>query len=150
MDWCAQSWEEYKNISISQDMQALITQQLCGGFQCNFLYLYMWNKSISYLAHLLVVLDGYINLGSTLAEIMTWCQTAPSHHLNQSWLIFKGVLRHSSESNFTRGAQELNRLTCVWRLTFRNTTTFLRGQWVRLGLYVGHNPWVKTNTMEPA
>ena len=30
---------------------------------------------------------------STLAQVMDWCPTAPSHYLNQCWLIAKGVLR---------------------------------------------------------
>ena len=33
---------------------------------------------------------------------------SPSNCLNQSWLIIKGVLRHLSESNFTRNIHELN------------------------------------------
>ena len=37
---------------------------------------------------------------STLAPVMTCCLTAPSHYLNQCWLIFKGALWHSPESNF--------------------------------------------------
>ena len=28
--------------------------------------------------------------GSMLAQVMTWCLTAPSHYLNQCWLIIKG------------------------------------------------------------
>ena len=34
---------------------------------------------------------------STLAQVMAWCLTAPSHYLNQCWLIFSKVLWHSSE-----------------------------------------------------
>ena len=40
--------------------------------------------------------------GSTLAQIMACCLTAPSHYLNQCWLIISKVYRHSSECNFTR------------------------------------------------
>ena len=35
--------------------------------------------------------------GSTLAQSIAWCLTAPSHHLNQCWLIISKVLWHSSE-----------------------------------------------------
>ena len=38
--------------------------------------------------------------GSTLAQVMACCLTAPSHYLNQCWLIFKGTLWHSPVSNF--------------------------------------------------
>ena len=37
--------------------------------------------------------------GSTLAQVMACCLKAPSHYLHQCWLIFKGVLWHSLESN---------------------------------------------------
>ena len=39
--------------------------------------------------------------GSTLAQAMACCLTAPSHYLNQCWLIISGVLWHSSDNNFT-------------------------------------------------
>ena len=38
--------------------------------------------------------------GSILAQVMACCLTAPSHHLNQYWFIFKGVLWPSPEGNF--------------------------------------------------
>ena len=37
--------------------------------------------------------------GSTLAQVMVCCLTAPTHNMNQSWLIFKGVLGPYPESN---------------------------------------------------
>ena len=40
--------------------------------------------------------------GSTLAQVMACCLTAPSHNLNQCWLIISKVLWHSSEGNFLR------------------------------------------------
>ena len=40
--------------------------------------------------------------GSTLAQVMACCLTAPSHYLNQCWLIISKVQWHPSESNFTR------------------------------------------------
>ena len=46
--------------------------------------------------------------GSALAQVMACCLTAPSHYLNQCWLIIKGVLWHSPESNFTGNAQDIN------------------------------------------
>ena len=35
--------------------------------------------------------------GSTLVQVMACCLTAPSHYLNQCWLIISKVLWHSSE-----------------------------------------------------
>ena len=45
-------------------------------------------------------------IGSTLVQVMAWCLTAPSHYLNQCWLLTNGVLRHSNEINFTASAQD--------------------------------------------
>ena len=40
--------------------------------------------------------------GSPLAQVMACCLTAPSHYLNQCWLIINEVEWHSSMGNFTR------------------------------------------------
>ena len=40
--------------------------------------------------------------GSTFAQVMACCLTAPSHYLNQCWLIKSKVLWHSSKGNFAR------------------------------------------------
>ena len=67
----------------------------------------------------------------TLAQVMACCLTAPSHYLNQSWLISKGVLCHSLTSNCGRRAQELNPLHMFGEYTLRLATTRPRGQWVQ-------------------
>ena len=46
--------------------------------------------------------------GSTLAQVMACCLTAPSHYLNQSWFIINGVLWHSHESIFTGNTHDMN------------------------------------------
>ena len=38
---------------------------------------------------------------STLVQVMACCLVAPSHYLNQCWLLVSDVLCHSPESNFT-------------------------------------------------
>ena len=45
---------------------------------------------------------------STLAQVIAWCLTAPSHYLNQYWLVITEVEWHSSESNFTRDTSAIN------------------------------------------
>ena len=37
--------------------------------------------------------------GSTLAQVMAWCLTAPSHYLNQCWLNISKVEWHSSKAS---------------------------------------------------
>ena len=50
----------------------------------------------------------WLRCGSTLAQVMACCLTAPSHYLNQCWFLISEVLWHSLESNFARSAHELN------------------------------------------
>ena len=45
---------------------------------------------------------------STLVQVMACCLTAPSHYLNQCWLIISEVLWHSFQGNFTGNAQDTN------------------------------------------
>ena len=59
---------------------------------------------------------------STLAQVMACGLMAPSHSLNQCWFITKGVLWHSPESNFIRGAYEVNLLCAFEDYTFKITT----------------------------
>ena len=46
--------------------------------------------------------------GSTLAQVMACCLTAPSHYLNQCWLIISKLQWHSYQGNFTRDASTTN------------------------------------------
>ena len=46
--------------------------------------------------------------GSTLAQAMACCLTAPSHYLNQCWLIISEVQWHSYQGNFTRDVPTIN------------------------------------------
>ena len=45
---------------------------------------------------------------STLAQVMACCLTAPSHYLNQCWLIIPKVHWHSYEGNLTLDALAIN------------------------------------------
>ena len=56
----------------------------------------------------LVMPYGDKRTGSTLAQVMACCLTAPSHYLNQCWLIISKVLWLSCEGNFTRDASIIN------------------------------------------
>ena len=40
--------------------------------------------------------------GSTLAQVMACCLTAPSHYLNQYWLLIDKIHCHSSGGNFSK------------------------------------------------
>ena len=46
--------------------------------------------------------------GSTLAQAMACCLTAPSHYLSQCWLIISKVLWHSSEDIIIRRFEDIS------------------------------------------
>ena len=50
---------------------------------------------------------------STLAQVLACCLTAPSHYLNQCWLMINEVLCHSPDSDFT---ERYLSLKWVWNL----------------------------------
>ena len=52
---------------------------------------------------------------STLVLVMAWCRTAPSHYLNQCWLISKFQL-HTSDGNFTKIYISHQWLRLTWKL----------------------------------
>ena len=67
--------------------------------------------------------------GSTLVQVMACCLTAPSHYLDECWLIISGVLWLSPESHFTWYAQDSylwNKFENYW---FKITNTPPRDQW---------------------
>ena len=68
--------------------------------------------------------------GSTLAQVMACCLTAPSHYLNQCWLLISEVLWHSPDSNFTENTSDIylwNEFEIYW---FETVVKYPRGQWV--------------------
>ena len=67
------------------------------------------------------------SFGSTLAQVMACCLTAPSHYLNQCWVVIKDVLLHSHGSNFTRSAHELNQPRTISQEMLKISLTY---QWL--------------------
>ena len=67
--------------------------------------------------------------GSTLAQVMACCLTAPSHYLNQCWLIICGVLHHSPEVSSTGNAYESNHYNAFENYLFKIKVTIPRVQW---------------------
>ena len=56
--------------------------------------------------------------GSTLAQVMACCLTAPSHHLDQCGLIISKFLWHSSEGNFYRDVPQPPFTKVSMKITF--------------------------------
>ena len=70
--------------------------------------------------------------GSTLAQVMACCPTAPSHYLNQCWLIICEVLHHSPEVSSAGNAHESNHYNAFENYLFKIKVTIPMGQWVKL------------------
>ena len=68
---------------------------------------------------------------STLGQVMACCLMAPSHYLNQCWLIIGQVLWHSVESNFMASAQAVILRNEFEKLHFQNYYHLSQGQWVK-------------------
>ena len=68
---------------------------------------------------------------TTLAQVMACCLTAPSHYLNQCWLIIRGVLWHTSESSFAGIAQGIDSGYEFEKDILKNIFKSPRGQWVK-------------------
>ena len=67
---------------------------------------------------------------SRLVQLMACCLTAPSHYLNPWWLIIKGVLWYSPESNFEISTCKLNPYHVLGNYIFKITTMSPRHQHV--------------------
>ena len=52
---------------------------------------------------------------STLVQVIAWCLMAPSHYLNQCWILVSGVQWHSLEGNFAASTQ-----ATIWKSYFWN------------------------------
>ena len=70
--------------------------------------------------------------GSTLAQVMVCCLTAPSHYLNQCWHVISKVLRHSSEGIIMRRSEDTNQWNKIENSIFRIAFGSPRGQWVNV------------------
>ena len=61
---------------------------------------------------------------------MACCLMAPSHYLNQCWLIMSKVQRHSSEGNFTIDTSAINHWIYLENYLSKISFKSPRGQWV--------------------
>ena len=82
--------------------------QSWGVFGCwRSLWIHSSQKGVRFTRLVLVSPYGD-KFNAILAQVMTCCLTAPSHYLNQWWIIIKDIVWHLHESNFTRRACEHN------------------------------------------
>ena len=67
---------------------------------------------------------------STLAQVMTCCLTAPSHYLDQCWLVIVEVPWHSSQGIILRRCEDTNQQNEIENCSFKMTSKSPRDQWV--------------------
>ena len=85
---------------------------------------------------------------STLVRVMACCLTAPSHYLNQCWLIISKIEWHSSEGNFTAGISAINHCNWLEKNSFKISLKFPRPQWVNTqspeknDIHSAHKKWL--------
>ena len=67
--------------------------------------------------------------GSTMAQVMACCWTAPSHYLNQHWLVISEVQWQSPEGHLVIAQPLITKLT--WKsFILKVPFKYLRSQWV--------------------
>ena len=68
---------------------------------------------------------------SILVQVMACCLTAPSHYLNQCWLIISKVLWHSSEDIIIRWFEDSNQESEIENHIFKITLRSPKSQWIK-------------------
>ena len=86
-------WDENEYPTLSSTLVWLIS---CGKKSS-----WIPTQTVSVTCAKLIVASWCHRSGSTLGQVKACCLTAPSHYLNQYWLIFGDVKRYSLESDFT-------------------------------------------------
>ena len=66
---------------------------------------------------------------STLVQVMACCLMAPSHYLNQCWLIISKVLWYSSEDIIIRRFEDTNQYSKIEDYILKITLRSPRGHW---------------------
>ena len=125
-------------------------EQVSWAWICNYIPQYLWNViKYSCLRYLLLALRHILccrtflfnslwpndsiwqhRSRSTLAQVMACCLMAPSHYLNQCWLIFSKVKWHSVEGNLTRDSKPFNHWNKLENYLSKISFKSPRGQWV--------------------
>ena len=78
--------------------------------------------------------------GSTLAQVMACCLMAPSHYMNQCWLLISEVFLHSPDCSFRSSGQATFLYNVFKNYTFKFTATSHRGQWFNVkNQYIYHS-----------
>ena len=77
--------------------------------------------------------------GSTLAQVMACCLTAPSHYLNQCWPMISEVLCNSYDTNFTENTSNVYHWNEFKISQIVTAVKSPRGQWVSNVNSLGQN-----------
>ena len=95
----------------SHKLLLLVTKRLIDFFSFSHIYIYTYVTVIKVINIARCTAIGVMRphwSGPALAQIMACWLTAPSHYLNQCWLIISKVQWHSSEQNFTKATSAIS------------------------------------------
>ena len=105
--WLIDNWPPPRNIiqwCLNENLHIFNWENVCMFAKlCQYYYF-----SLNILTHCGLMTSWRHRSGSTLAQVMACCLTAPSHYLNQCWLIISEIQLHSSDGNFTRNTSVIN------------------------------------------
>ena len=90
--------------------------------------------------------------GSTLAQVMACCLTAPSHYLNQCWLFIRKVQWYSSEDNFRSDISATNHEVSLkiiytkfhWNLSGANELKWVMTRCLLATSHYLHQRWTRS------
>ena len=108
--------------------------EICGLFSCICSSMYIslrWGAELFITSNSLWPSDiiWMHRTGAKWVQLMACCLMAPSHYLDQYWLINK-VLWHSPEGDFTGNAQDSYSWCGFENKRLKNTARYPRHQWV--------------------
>ena len=74
---------------------------------------------------------------STLAQVMARCLVAPSHYMNQYWLIISGINQRATSQEFLQPASQQPAINTVYIKNYISKTSIRspRRQWVHLNVW---------------
>ena len=84
--------------------------------------------------------------GSTLVQVMACCLAAPSHYMNQCWLVISGFQLHPCQDNFTTYNLSTNQQNEFENYLYKISFRFPRGEWVIWTYLPKYKFWQISNT----
>ena len=151
--WVINNFIAYYGVTYNRGLKVIMSAVLWHSPEGNISVPYDISLEITNLKSLMHLKNQWVNSlwpsdaiwrqmsGSTLAQVMACCLTAPSHYLNQCWLIIRKVEWYASKGKFTRDNSAINHWNYLANQVPRISFKFPRGQWVKRKITVSKGVW---------